>query len=212
MKTKALRVVDILLGIVLALQFALTIRCIAYIYFYDIGLGDTLYDLLFTILAFGLVCFVWIKIKTRKILFKSIIVLVLVGTYFLGRIYAIREYQSFKDAQSIFAQANSDEGYAWAKETDPVKYMEGVRKYVASLKLAFDTTKSSLRWGKTYFENYYLVKKELLNYDEKLTTGELVLTKEESEKIINESNNKIKTLDQQGYMLPFWTDYFMVKI
>jgi hypothetical protein len=208
---KVSRIVDILLGIILALWFALTIRCIAYIYLYDTGLGDTLYDLLFTILAFSLVCFAWIKIKTRKILFKSAIVLVVVGTYFLGRVYAVREFQSFKDAMAIFTQANSDEGYAWAKETDSVKYMSGVRKYVASLKLAFDTAKPSLRWGKTYFENYYLLKNKLLGYDERMNSGDLKFTEIEADIIINESNDQVKALDQQGYMLPFWTDYFRVK-
>lgn len=208
---KFLRIIDILFGIILALWFALTIRCIAYIYLYDTGLGDTLYDLLFTVLAFSLVCFAWIKIKTRKILFKSAIVLIVIGTYFFGRVYAVREYQSFQDAMAIFTQANSDEGYAWTKETDPVKYMNGVRGYVASLKLAFDTAKPSLRWGKTYFENYYLLKNKLLGYDERINSGDLKLTEIEADILINESNDQVKTLDQQGYMLPFWTDFFMVK-
>ena len=206
---KPLRVVDIFLGIIFALPFALTIRNIVYMYAYDHGLGDGLYDFLFFLLAFGAFCFAWIK--TRKALFKLIIVLVLIGTYFLGRVYAIHEYQSFKDAMAIFTQANSDEGYAWTKETDPTKYMNGERKYVASLKLAFDTAKPSLRWGKTYFENYYLLKNKLLGYDERMNYGDLKLTEIEGDIIINESNDKVKTLDQQGYMLPFWTDYFIVK-
>lgn len=204
------RAVDIFLGIILASQFALTVYCITYIYFYNIGLGESLYDLLFPLLAFGLVCFAWIKIKTKKILFKSIVVLVLVGTYILGRTYALHTYQTYIDAQNLFNKANSDEA-GWMKETDPNKYLEGQRKYTESLKVVAETPSKALRWGRKYYEDLYILQKEALDHNEKLASGEIVLTKEENEKLLKEYNDRVNDALNLIFPLPFWTDYFVVK-
>lgn len=204
------RVLDIVLGIALASQFALTIYCITYIYFYNIGLGDSLYNLLFTLLAFSLVCFAWIKIRVKKILFKSIIVLVLIGAYFFGRVYAVQTYQTYKDAQNLLTQANSNEG-AYMRETDMNKYLEGQRKYTASLKVVAETPSKALRWGRKYYEDLYILQKEALDHNEKLATGEIVLTKEENDKLLKEYGDRVNNAVNLEFPLPFWTDYFMVK-
>jgi len=205
-----LRIVDILLGITLASQFSLTVYGITYIFFYNIDLGESLYDL-FTLLAFSFICFAWIKIKTKKVFFKSIIVLVLVGAYILGRIYALHTYQTYKDAQNLFSKANSSEGTEWMKETDTSKYLEGQRKYTVSLKEVAETPSKALGWGRKYYEDLYILQKEALDHNEKLVTGDVVLTKEESDQLLKDFNDRVNNAMNLQFPLPFWTDYFVVK-
>lgn len=208
---EVLRIVDILLGIILASQFSLTVYSITYIYFYDIGLGESLYNLLFTLLAFSFICFAWIKIKTKKILFRSIIVLVLVGTYILGRIYALHTYQTYIDAQNLLAQANSIERIPCEQETDIDKYLECDRKYTALIKVIAETPSKALSGGRKYYEDLYILQKESLDYNEKLATGELVLTKEESDKLLKEYGDRVNNAFSLEFPLPFWTAYFLVR-
>lgn len=208
------RILIILMGVVVALLLSLTARSIFYIYAYGSGMGDTafgeaIYDFIPFLLFLGAL-FVWTKSKNWKL--NLAIMILLVISYALGRVYAINAYKPLKEAYALVdGQAQTEEGLAWAKETDTTKYLEGERKYVAIFEQAANLKTDSLRWAKPYFQELYQVNKEILEYDEQLLSGQINPTQEELEKKSNELLKKREDAFSRGFPIPFWVGFFMVR-
>lgn len=208
------RIVTILLGIFVSSLYALTVYSIAYIYLYSRVAQDSSQGLWadnFALLTFGIVLFIWLK--TKPLFVKAIITIAFVAFYFLGRNYAIKAYEPYKQAVGLVSQATSTEGTAWTNEKDTNKYLEGERKSVmlyeqASVLIKNDVFRSGPR---NFFNSLYQVNKDVLNYDEQALTGKLVLTKEDAEKTVSELVKKRGAVWSTRFSLPFWVDFFKIK-
>ena len=208
MKTNIQKGVNLFIGFFFALLFSLTIRCVFYIYSYNNWGGSGIYDL-FALISFILLIAVWFK--TKKTYFKIAVTFILLGSYVLGRNYAVREYETFKVAHNLFIEANSEQGLAWKKESDTEKYIQGERLHINTLKKISEMPNLSLRWGRDYFQQHYEYQKEFLDYDESILNGSLKTTEEETKELAQKVNEKITALNQYGYILPFWMDFFLVR-
>lgn len=210
--SKPFKIFEILIGIILASYFYYTVKYILIIYLGNRGVNENLFalDLLIPLVLFGMLCFVWIK--TRKIVLKGILVLIVLVTFLLGRAYAMNTYQSLVDAQTLYKEAYSTSGFAAVDNTTETnKYLEVERKYVALVKEASEKPKGALSSGKQLYVKLYEFHQKVLDLDEKLLSGQLVLTEEEINKMTEDGNKEKLALFEQGYFLPPWFGFFRVK-
>lgn len=206
---KPLRVVDILAGIVLAGWFMFTTESILNIFLYnnalDVKLG--LLEILIPLVAFGAVCFIWIK--TKRIFLKGVIIIALIASYLLGRQYALNNWKEYLKAASFFNDALALQKQI-PSDTDLKTGVEIEKKYVDLFGKAANSKIAALPLKQKYFTDVYELEKEMLNVEEQLVSGTLVLSQDDYNKLLAQRDDKIKAL-QSNQLLPFWVAYFKVQ-
>ena len=206
---KPLRIIDIFVGIALAGWFMSTAESVENIFLHNSGLYDKLLFIyiLLPFVAFGIVCFLWIK--TKKLFLKGVIALVIIASYILGRQYALSNWKEYLKAASYFNDALTLQkqipGDASLKTGVEVE-----RRYVDLFEKASNSKIAAIPLKQKYFKDVFDIEKETLNVEERLLSGTLALTQEEYDKFLAQRNDKIKAL-QADQLLPFWVGYFKVQ-
>ena len=203
---------DIIFGVIISFIFAFTIGQVMVIFFGNSGLVNKFgwLSTVLPILIFVALCFAWIK--TKKIIVKGGIILALLATYFLGRIYALDTYKSANDASTLYKEAYFASGMAAASPNDSQKFLDAERKYVALVKEASEKPKGAMKEVRVFYAALYGVAKEFLDYDERLFSGQLVASQDEVNKIGQDLQNKKLQIMEQGYPFPYdWPWFFRVK-
>jgi len=167
--------------------------------------GYTFLYLLVPFLGFILCMVLLMKSKTIKPFIATILFIALL--YFIGRLYAQKIIKPFQLAAQYITEAESKN--AWKTATDPKLYIEGEKEYVALYEKASLQNFGYEKWIKKHYEDWYQFKNELYEMDKQLISGQLVLTQEESNKIVEEYNKKAETI---GLMVvgPFWMGFYNV--
>jgi uncharacterized membrane protein YgdD (TMEM256/DUF423 family) len=156
-------------------------------------------------LSFVLCIVLLMKSKTIK---PFVIMLLLIGIlYFTGKLYAQKIIKPFQLAAQYITEAESKND--WKNATDTKLYIEGEAEYVALYEKASLQNFGYEIWIKKHYEDWYKFKKELYEMDKQLFSGQLVLTKEQSDKILEEYNKRAEALNLM-VAGPFWMGFYNV--
>ena len=155
---------------------------------------------------FILTFFFWVKSKSVKT--YILIVILLVFFYLLGKAYANKIVKPFHYARQLVKEA--EENNEWTKLSDQNLYLEGQRNYVSKYEQAASQNFGYESWIKKYYNDLYELKKEILAQDEKVISGELSYTTEESEKILKEYLERQEKIVGRGLILPYWMSFYKV--
>lgn len=165
-------------------------------------------SLLVSLIVFMGALIVWMKFRSRRSL---IAILLLAGLlYGCGRIYAHKIVKPFEVASKYHGEARSIYNIWYGKDIT----QDNTKEYLGDQKRALDLLEKSTEqnfgyevWIQKYYENEYLVRKELYELDKKSGDGEVKLSEDEISSIVESSNKK---LQENLYIEPFWMRFYGV--
>lgn len=147
-----------------------------------------------------------------KILGKKVILLIfssLIILYIIGFVDARKKVKPFYEAQKLMNEASQVRSQLKeVLDKDRDKEMEFIRKITSIYELAAKLDLHDFPDLQAHIKEEYQINKELLELDEKIISGQLVVTEEQTKKIVEEytarraKNNFIRT--------PFWMSFFLV--
>lgn len=166
--------------------------------------------LLVPLIVFVCALIVLMRFRSRRTL---IITLLLAGLlYGCGRIYAHKIVKPFEVASKYHGEARSIYNVWNGKDTT----QDNFKEYLGDQKRALDLLKKSAEqnfgyevWIQKYYENEYVVRKELYELDKKSGNGEVKLSEDEISSIVESSNKK---LQENLYIEPFWMRFYGVTL
>jgi hypothetical protein len=170
---------------------------------------DIIYSYLLFAVVFLLPVFLWLKIDKWYV--KSLLIIILIISYLIGRSIAQKVYQTYEKSLTLMNDANSVKNIEWMNEKDPGKYMEGQRKYVSLLRTVSETPNPALEDLTTYHKEYYRIKKEIMEFDEKYTDSNSNISENELNDRVVSWNKELEALTSKGYVSPSWVSFFNIK-
>jgi len=145
------------------------------------------------------------KSKGAKIYILAVLVTLLL--YSIGWLYARNKIKPFKTASKYAAEAEAN--VDWKKSNDPKIFLDGEAKQVELYEKASLQDFGYEIWIKKYYKDWYNLKKELYELDKQLISGQLVISQAESDKKLEEFNQRVADL-QLGVVGPFWMGFYNV--
>lgn len=206
MKSSISKIINVIISISVAWLMVMTTKHLIVVSNIQI---DSIYSYLLFAIVFLLPVFLWLKID--KWYAKSLLIVILIISYMSGRSAAQKVYQTYEKALTLLNDANSVKNIEWMNEKDPSKYMEGQRKYVSLLKTVSETPNPALADLPTYYKEYYRIKKEILEFDEKYTDSNSNISENELNDRVVSWNKELEALTSKGYVSPSWVSFFNIK-
>lgn len=150
-----------------------------------------------------------ILLKYKSFRNYIIIVLITVVLYFVGKMYATKIIKPFQKATQLIQEASIDK--EWTNTQDPDVYLQGQEKYVNYYKEASEQNFGYEDWIKKFYVDLYEFKNDMYEKDKQIMSGELILTQEEMDIMVEDSIKEQSDMWNNRLAGPFWMGFYKVK-